>query len=288
MKSAKAQGRPNINRSMVNGRRLIVHTASRTRQEIPETWMRNMELNKIYQGDCLEIMNQWPDRCVDLIITSPPYNLKKQYSGYNDDLKHSDYLKWLGRVLRESSRVLKDSGRMCLNVPFDIDNREGERYPLYGNIIQMNPLKYRSTIYWDSGNIPVRTAWGSFCSASAPHINLPGEAIVIFYKNRWKRDPGHSDIEKAQFIKWSNGKWKMQPEMDRTHAAPFPIELPQRCIKMFSYKTDIILDPFLGSGTTALAAEQLGRKWVGIEISTEDCKFAQTRIDNERAQIKMF
>ena len=118
-------------------------------------------------------------------------------------------------------------------------------------------------------------------SASSPHIIAPAELIVVMYKDRWKKTyKGKSDISKDEFLEWTNGVWTFSGESKKKigHPAPFPVELPKRCIKLFSYKGDVVLDPFAGSGTTLLAANMLGRKVFGIEISREYCELAMKRI----------
>jgi site-specific DNA-methyltransferase (adenine-specific) len=139
--------------------------------------------------------------------------------------------------------------------------------------------KYHSTVIWNEGNISRRTAWGSWMSASAPFVIAPVELILIFYKNTWKKTSGSkkSDVTRDEFMDWTNGMWTFNGERKRKlgHPAPFPLELPRRCIKMFSYVGDLVLDPFMGSGTKILAAALHGRKAIGLEVDEGYCRLAQ-------------
>jgi site-specific DNA-methyltransferase (adenine-specific) len=142
--------------------------------------------------------------------------------------------------------------------------------------------KYQSTIVWNEGNISRRTAWGSWLSASAPYVIAPVELIVVFYKNQWKKTEGtkKSDITKEEFLEWTNGLWNFNGESKKRigHPAPFPRELPRRCIKLFSYINDLVFDPFSGSGTTLLEAECNNRKGIGIEVDLKYCELIKQRL----------
>jgi site-specific DNA-methyltransferase (adenine-specific) len=146
-------------------------------------------------------------------------------------------------------------------------------------------FKYHSTIVWNEGNISRRTAWGSWKSASAPYVIAPVELIVILYKENWKKRSGSkiSDIERDEFMEWTNGVWNFSGESKKRagHPAPFPIELPRRCIKLFSFVDDTVLDPFLGSGTTLVAASITNRKGIGIDVDLEYCTKAKKRLIKE-------
>ncbi len=211
---------------------------------------------------------------VDLIVTSPPYNVDIQYGKYKDGIPYETYLKFTKDWLKKAYEVLKPDGRLCLNIPLDKSKgRSGAGFQsVYADVVQIAKnvgLKYFSTIIWNEGNISRRTAWGSWMSASAPYVIAPVEVIVILYKERWaKQKKGKSDISRSNFIEWTNGIWTFSGESKKKigHPAPFPIELPKRCIQLFSYVDDIVLDPFLGSGTTMIACALLNRKGIGVEI----------------------
>ncbi len=176
--------------------------------------------------------------------------------------------------------------RFCLNIPLD-KNKGGHR-PVGADltkIAQKVGWQYKSTIIWNEGNISRRTAWGSWKSASAPVVIAPVELIVVFYKEEWKKTDGTkiSDITGDEFKNWTQGIWGFNGESKKRigHPAPFPKELPYRCIKLFSYQQDVVFDPFTGSGTTLLVAQNIDRKAVGTELDLEYYELAKNRIIKE-------
>lgn len=225
-----------------------------------------------------------PNNHIDLIVTSPLYNVNKNYGVSNDDLSYEEYVKFTRRWLEKCYDWAKCDGRLCMNIP--LDTGKGEQRSLGADITYIAKQvgwKYRTTIIWNEGNISKVSARGSFVSASSPHIITPAELVVVMYKDKWKKlSKGKSDITKDEFFKWTNGMWNFSGESKKKigHPAPFPVELPKRCIKLFSYVGDIVLDPFAGSGTTIIASKMLGRKSLGVEISREFCKLACQRILN--------
>jgi site-specific DNA-methyltransferase (adenine-specific) len=220
---------------------------------------------------------------IDLIVTSPPYNVDIKYNSHKDDVSYSDYLEFSEKWLRRCFDWLKEDGRLCLNVPLD-KNKGGQQSvgADFTHIAKTIGYQYHSTIIWNEGNISRRTAWGSWMSASAPFVIAPVELILILYKNRWKKTSGSkkSDVTRDEFMNWTNGVWTFNGESKKKvgHPAPFPLELPKRCVKMFSYVGDTVLDPFMGSGTTLLVAAMHGRKGIGIDVDKGYCKLAQQRI----------
>ena len=220
---------------------------------------------------------------VDLIVTSPPYNVDIKYDSHKDDLSYTDYLKFSHAWMSQCFKWLKDDGRFCLNIPLD-KNKGGQQSvgADLTTIAKQIGFNYHSTIIWNEGNISRRTAWGSWLSASAPFVIAPVELIVVLYKESWKKTSGSkkSDITRDEFMGWTNGVWTFNGESKKRigHPAPFPIELPRRCIKLFSFVDDVILDPFMGSGTTLVVARTNNRKGIGIEIDKSYCKIAEQRI----------
>jgi site-specific DNA-methyltransferase (adenine-specific) len=169
-----------------------------------------------------------------------------------------------------------------LNIP--LDKNKGGQQSVAADITCIAKeigWKYHSTIIWNEQNISRRTAWGSWLSASAPFIIAPVEVILILYKKMWKKKhKGKSDLVRKDFIEWTNGVWNFSGESRNRigHPAPFPLELPRRCIKLFSYVGDTVLDPFLGSGTTLLACLETKRAGIGIEINKNYCDLAIKRL----------
>ncbi|MFW0858757.1 MAG: DNA methyltransferase [Dehalococcoidia bacterium] len=240
-------------------------------------WIYNTDILKT---DCVK------EGTVDLIVTSPPYNVDIKYNSHDDKMFYEDYLSFTREWLAKCYRLMKDDGRFCLNIPLD-KNKGGQQSVCADitTIAKQVGWKYHSTIIWNEQNISRRTAWGSWLSASAPYVIAPVEVIVILYKERWKKISGSrkSDMSKKEFMEWTNGVWNFMGESKKRvgHPTPFPVELPRRCIKLFSFVGDTVLDPFLGSGSTLIACVLSNRKGIGIEIDNNYCKLAKQRLINE-------
>ena len=219
---------------------------------------------------------------VDLIVTSPPYNVDIAYDSHIDNDDYGQYLMWTQLWLTRCYTWLKSDGRMCLNIP--LDKNKGGQQSVGADITRIARdigYGYHSTIVWNEGNISRRTAWGSWMSASAPFVIAPVELIVLLYKDTWKKQQrGTSDISRDEFMEWTNGVWIFNGEKKSKigHPAPFPIDLPERCLKLFSYVGDTVLDPFLGSGTTLVAAQKFERSGIGIDVDQGYCKIAERRL----------
>jgi site-specific DNA-methyltransferase (adenine-specific) len=170
-----------------------------------------------------------------------------------------------------------------VNIP--LDKNKGGMQSIYADFVEVARevgWKYFTTIVWNEGNISRRTAWGSWLSASAPYVIAPVEMIVVLFKDHWKKSyKGKSTIERDEFMNWTNGLWTFNGESKKRigHPAPFPYELPDRCIKLFSFEGDVVLDPFLGSGTTLMASWKNRRVGIGIELDLGYCELAQKRIE---------
>ena len=220
---------------------------------------------------------------IDLIVTSPPYNLDIKYNSSSDRLPYDDYLSFSKQWMRRAYEWLKSDGRMCLNVP--LDKNKGGHQSVGADITSVAKkvgFQYHSTIIWNEGNISKTSAWGSWKSASCPYVIAPVELIILLYKESWKRVQGSkiSDISREEFISWTNGVWTFSGEKKSKigHPAPFPVELPKRCIKLFSFVGDTVLDPFMGSGSTGVVCEQLNRHFIGFELNREYYDIASRRI----------
>ena len=249
-----------------------------------KSFFENKKL-KIIKGDVL-LADDIQKGSVDLIVTSPPYNVDIKYNSHNDQITYEKYLEFSYRWLSRCFEWLKEDGRLCLNIPLD-KNKGGQQSvgADLTTIAKKIGYKYHSTIIWNEGNISRRTAWGSWLSASAPYVIAPVELIVILYKKEWKKNnKKESDITKKEFMEWTNGLWSFPGQSKKGaggHPAPFPIELPKRCIKLFSFVGDVVLDPFMGSGSTIIASVLNNRIGWGIEIDSEYCEMAKKRILKE-------
>ena len=229
------------------------------------------------------------ENSIDLIVTSPPYNVDIHYNSFQDDIPYEKYIEFTERWLKKAYLLAKTDGRLCLNIPLDKSKgrKEAGFQSVYADIVNIAKKvgwRYFSTIIWNEGNISRRTAWGSWLSARAPYVIAPVEVIIIFYKERWQKvKNGKSDITRKEFMEWTNGLWTFSGESKKKigHPAPFPVELPKRCIKLFSFTDDIILDPFLGSGSTLIACALLNRKGIGVEIDENYCRLAKERLMKE-------
>ncbi|MEX2161884.1 MAG: site-specific DNA-methyltransferase [Anaerolineales bacterium] len=253
------------------------HTADLTENPLPKS-----AHNKIFAHSS-ETMHELPDGCVHLMVTSPPYNAGKEY---DQDLNLDDYLGLLRRVWAETLRVLVPGGRACINVA----NLGRKPYiPLHAFIIRdMLALGFlmRGEIIWDkAASSASSTAWGSWRSASNPTLRDVHEYILVFSKGSFgrKKPKGRGNtIGKDEFLKNSRSVWTFPAVSAKKigHPAPFPRELPERLIELYTFSGDVVLDPFMGSGTTALAALETGRAYVGYETSEKYVELAKGRIEN--------
>lgn len=234
-------------------------------------------------------MLEIPDNSVDLMITSPPYNVAKEY---DEDLSLQEYLQLLKNVFSETFRVLVNGGRACINVA-NIGRRP--YIPLSDYISQMMidlGFNMRGEIIWNkAASASPSTAWGSWKSASNPILRDIHEYILVFSKGDYKKEKNNKDntISKENFMEWTKSIWTMKAESAKRigHPAPFPEELPYRLIQLYSFKNDIILDPFMGSGTTALASLKSERKFVGYEIKEEYVKLSYDRLNLEMKKLNL-
>ena len=240
----------------------------------------------IYKDDILNI-SSISNNSIDLIVTSPPYNVDIHYNSHADDLTYEDYLEFTYKWIEKCFELSKSEGRLLLNVP--LDKNKGGQKSVGADITKIakdTGWKYHSTIIWNERNISRRTAWGSWMSASAPYVIAPVELILVLYKDSWKKTGGSrkNDITKQEFMDWTNGVWTFNGQSKKGaggHPAAFPIELPRRCIKLFSFVGDTVLDPFLGSGSTLIASYLNGRKGIGIDIDKDYCNIAINRLIQE-------
>jgi len=242
---------------------------------------------KLYVGDCITVMKtEIRDGSIDLIVTSPPYNCGIKYDNYSDYIPKEKYYRWCRDWLKECYRVLKNNRRIAINVLLNKGNNrrgQGREQPVveFCNLLKGVGFTLNNITLWMDDHRVKYTAWGSWKSASAPYIFNPYEVIIMASKGDWKReDKGISDITRDEFMEWVAGQWRFSPEHRRLNPAPFPEELPKRCIKLLSYVGDTILDPFVGSGTTCVVAKKLNRNCIGIDISKKYINIAEKRINS--------
>ncbi|MYD47366.1 MAG: site-specific DNA-methyltransferase [Chloroflexi bacterium] len=237
--------------------------------------------NTIFPQSSARRMRQLPDCSVHLMVTSPPYNVGKEY---DDDLTLPQYRAFLRRVMREVHRVLVPGGRVC----FNIANLGRRPYlPLHRYVIEdllRIGFLMRGEIIWDkAASAASSTAWGSWQSAANPTLRDVHEYILVLCKDTYRRPKvagRESTIARDDFLDWTRSVWQFPAESARRvgHPAPFPVELPRRCIELYTYAGEVVLDPFMGSGTTAIAALQTGRQFVGYETSQDYRELAHRRL----------
>ncbi|MCF6147456.1 MAG: site-specific DNA-methyltransferase [Candidatus Kuenenia sp.] len=251
-------------------------------------------LNTIVHSSC-EQMKEIPDNSLHLMITSPPYNVSKDY---DNDLSLNEYLVLLKNAFSETYRVLVNGGRACINVA----NLGRKPYiPLSDYISKMMieiGFNMRGEIIWNkAASASPSTAWGSWQSAANPTLRDIHEYILVFSKGDYKRERKKEELEKRkntitkeQFMELTKSIWTMNAESARRigHPAPFPEELPYRLIQLYSFTNDIILDPFIGSGTTGVAALKTDRFYIGYDTNAEYIKLAEKRLEPLKTQIKLF
>lgn len=284
--------------------------------------MRNLEdiIGTIINGDCIDVMADMPINSIDLIVTSCPYGVGINYDVHNDDVYFDEYLKFTKQWLTEAYLLLKDDGRIALNLPYEINRQDkGGRIFFCSEVYQvMKRIGYKFfgivDLEEDSPHRSKTTAWGSWMSPSGPYIYNPKECVILAYKHKhiktvkgepqWtgvvteipqedgttKKKVVYDDMDKKEFMELVFGQWKYFADTKSLTKATFSMDIPTRAIKILSYKNDIVLDPFNGSGTSCVAAEILDRRWIGIELSPDYCEISRKRIQafvDEKKQTKL-
>jgi len=247
-----------------------------------------------------------PDSFVDLIVTSPPYGVNIKYDVHDDDMEISQYLDFTRNWMAEAYKVLKDDGRIAVNIPYEINRQEkGGRIFLVSEVYQvMKEIGFKFfgivDLEEDSPHRSKTTAWGSWMSPSSPYIYNPKECVILAYKKhhikkvkgepQWKGEPIqteegktkmlYTEQDKKEFMELVFGQWKYLNDSRPMTKATFSMDIPTKAIKILSYKNDVILDPFNGSGTSCVAAETLDRRWIGIELSHNYAEISRERIQS--------
>ena len=280
-------GRINHDSSEFYSSRLYENLPKEKKVKYVENEIPKQNLNKIFCKSS-ENMEELPDDSVHLMVTSPPYNVGKEY---DRNMSFKEYLEFLKKVWREVYRVLVPGGRVCVNIA----NLGRKPYiPLHAFIIRdMIDIGFlmRGEIIWnkDTSASP-STAWGSWLSAKNPTLRDVHEYLLVFSKDTFKRGnplKRESTITRDEFLEFTKSVWTFPAVSAKKigHPAPFPVELPYRCIQLYTFKGEVVLDPFMGSGQTAIAAIKSGRYFVGYEINEDYVKLAEKRIKEFLAEI---
>ena len=284
--------------------------------------MMEKKMKTIINGDCIEVMKTLDEGSIDLIVTSPPYGVGIDYDVHQDDMLVEEYFEFTRKWMTEAFRVLKDDGRIALNIPYEINRQEkGGRVFMVSEVWQiMKQIGYQFfgvvDLEEDSPHRSRTTAWGSWMSPSAPYIYNPKECVVLAYKKHhikkvkgepeWTPEMGevedkngnmrpkkfYTETQKREFIDLVFGQWNYFADTRSLTKATFSMDIPTKAIKILTYKNDVVLDPFTGSGTSLVAAETLDRQWIGIELSPDYCEVARKRVNSfvqeKRQQVMTF
>ena len=244
-------------------------------------------LDRIIVGDAEEILMTIPTESVDIVITSPPYNFGLDYESDEDTLHWEEYFAKLGRIWAECERVLIPGGRIAVNVQPLFSDYVPTHHIISMQLMSLG-LLWKAEILWEKHNYNAKyTAWGSWRSPSMPYLKYTWEFVEVFAKATHRKEGRREDIDitSEEFKKWVYGRWEITPETKMArlgHPAVFPEELVRRLLLLFSYRGDVVLDPFVGTGTTALVAAKTGRHYIGIDISKEYCGIAEERLLAEK------
>ena len=267
-------------------------------------------IGKVINGDCIKVMSEMPESFVDLIVTSPPYGVGIAYDSFNDDMEFDQYKVFSANWLREAYRVLKDDGRIAINIPYEINRQDkGGRILMVSEVWQiMKNIGFKFygivDLEEDSPHRSKTTAWGSWMSPSAPYIYNPKECVILAYKKthikkvkgepEWvgevvdleqedgttKKKTVYQEEHKKEFMDLVYGQWDYFADTKQMTKATFSLDIPMKAIKILTYRNDLVLDPFTGSGTSLCAAEIGGRRWIGIELSENYAKVAKDRVQH--------
>lgn len=271
-----------------------------------------IETGKVINGNCIDEMNKLPESSVDLIVTSPPYNVGIDYDSHDDRMTMDEYWEFTKEWLTSAFNVLKDDGRIAVNIPYEVNVQDRGGRVLFmsefWSVMKQVGFKFFGLVDLDEDS-PHRsktTAWGSWMSPSAPYIYNPKECVILAYKEKhikkvkgvaqwqgvWEQVPDekidgyfknklvYTPEDKKEFMDLVYGQWSYFADTKQMTKATFSMDIPMKAIKILTYKNDVVLDPFTGSGTSICAAEITGRRWIGIELSENYCKVAKERVQH--------
>ena len=274
--------------------------------------MRNLEniTNTIINGDSLKVMGEMESSIIDLIVTSPKYNVGIDYDSCDDKMSMEEYWSWTEEWLTQSFRILKDDGRVAINIPYEVNVQDRGGRVLFmsefWSIMKKVGFKFFGLVDLDE-NSPHRsktTAWGSWMSPSSPYIYNPKECVILAYKKdrvkkvkgepQWvgeiidieqedgtiKKKTVYQEEDKKEFMGLVYGQWEYFADTKQQTKATFSLDIPMKAIKILTYKNDVVLDPFCGSGTSMVAAVISDRRWVGIELSPNYTEIAKKRVQH--------
>ncbi len=271
-----------------------------------------IETGKIINGNCIDEMNKLPESSVDLIVTSPPYNVGIDYDSHDDRMTMDEYWEFTKQWLTSAFNILKDDGRIAVNIPYEVNVQDRGGRVLFmsefWSVMKEVGFKFFGLVDLDeqSPHRSKTTAWGSWMSPSAPYIYNPKECVILGYKKthvkkvkgepQWKgnweqiadeKTDGlfknklvYQPEDKKEFMDLVYGQWAYFADTKQMTKATFSMDIPLKAIKILTYRNDVVLDPFTGSGTSVCAAEISGRRWIGIELSENYCKVAKDRVQH--------
>ena len=250
-----------------------------------------MKINKIYQGDCLELFKNIPDNSVDMTFADPPFNLGKKYNSYKDNLKFEEYLNWCEKWISEMVRVTKPTGAIFVhNIP--------KWLTYFSNILNKKAI-FKHWIAWEAPTAPmgktlqpshygilfyVKSKNFKFYEIRHPHKRDRKGMLLKDYGGKKNKihpfGPLVSDV-------WTDIHRIRHSKKRDPHPCQLPIHLLERLILMTTDEDDIVLDPFMGTGTTAIAAKRLGRNYIGFEVDEKYIEIVNEKLKNTKSNSKI-